>query len=173
MWHPVCSQIIRKLVNYINCMSSDFVISFLNIRNICLWTWKNGQSKYIGNIMQTIHRTKTNKQMKIQSETQKTQTKNHKSHRIVSISVYDKPKWIRTGFNCVNVNCETIFPICSSLGFSKSDSSETLMSALLLTNTLSWNWIVLAHWHNNRRKDMSFVLDGLFWFRTNQSPWFG
>jgi hypothetical protein len=32
---------------------------------------KNGQSKYIGNIGETRHRTKTNKQMKNQSETQK------------------------------------------------------------------------------------------------------
>ena len=32
---------------------------------------KNGQSKYIGNIGETRHRTKTNKQMKNQSEAQK------------------------------------------------------------------------------------------------------
>ena len=47
-------------------------------------TIKNGQSKYIGNIGQTRHRTKTNKQMKNQSETQKnrqTKTQNETQHR--------------------------------------------------------------------------------------------
>jgi hypothetical protein len=45
---------------------------------------KNGQSKYIGNIGETRHRTKTNKQMKNQSETKKnrqTKTQSETQHR--------------------------------------------------------------------------------------------
>ena len=39
------------------------------------------------------------------------------------------------------------------------------------TNTLSWIFIVLAHWCNSPRVDMSLhsESDTLFWFRTNQS----
>jgi hypothetical protein len=37
-----------------------------------------------------------------------------------------------------------------------------------LTNTLSWILIVLAHWNNSPRVDMSLHSDTLFWFRANQ-----
>ena len=47
-----------------------------------------------------------------------------------------------------------------------------MMSALLKTNTLSWIFIVLAHWNNSPRIDMSLHSDTLFWFRSNQSVLF-
>ena len=37
------------------------------------------------------------------------------------------------------------------------------------TNTLSWIFIVLAHWCNSPRVDMSLHSDKLFWFWANQS----
>jgi hypothetical protein len=43
-----------------------------------------------------------------------------------------------------------------------------MMSALFLTNTLSWILIVLAHW-NKSAVNMSFHSDTLFFFRTNKS----
>jgi hypothetical protein len=36
-------------------------------------------------------------------------------------------------------------------------------------NTLSWIFIVLAHWSNSPRVDMSLHSHTLFWFRANQS----
>jgi hypothetical protein len=51
--------------------------------------------------------------------------------------------------------------------------NEMMMSsALYKTNTLSWIFIVLAHWNNSLRVDMSLHLDTLFWFRANQSALF-
>jgi hypothetical protein len=48
--------------------------------------------------------------------------------------------------------------------------NEMMMrSALYWTNTLSWIFIVLAHWNNSPRVDMSVNSDTLFWFRANQS----
>ena len=44
-----------------------------------------------------------------------------------------------------------------------------MMSALFYTNTLSWIFIVLAHWNNSPWVDMSLHSDTLFWFRANQS----
>jgi hypothetical protein len=44
--------------------------------------------------------------------------------------------------------------------------------ALYHTNTLSWIFIVLSHWNNSPRKDMSPHSDILSWFRTNQSLFF-
>ena len=41
--------------------------------------------------------------------------------------------------------------------------------ALFYTNTLSWIFIVLAHWNNSPRVDMSIHSETLFWFRANQS----
>ena len=42
-------------------------------------------------------------------------------------------------------------------------------SALYWTNTLSWIFLVLVHWNNSPRVDMSVNSDTLFWFRANQS----
>jgi hypothetical protein len=44
-----------------------------------------------------------------------------------------------------------------------------IRSALFYTNTQSWIFIVLAHWNNSPRIDMSLLSDTLFWFRANQS----
>ena len=44
-----------------------------------------------------------------------------------------------------------------------------MRSALYYTNTLSWIFIVLAHWSKIPRVDMSLHSDTLFWFRANQS----
>ena len=46
---------------------------------------------------------------------------------------------------------------------------DEMMSTLYYTNTLSWIFIVLAHWNNSLCVDMSFHSDKLPWFRTNQS----
>jgi hypothetical protein len=55
-------------------------------------------------------------------------------------------------------------------GENKLIFNEMMMSsALYKTNTLSWIFIVLAHWNNSLRVDMSLHLDTLFWFRANQS----
>jgi len=43
-----------------------------------------------------------------------------------------------------------------------------MKSDLYLTITLSWIFIVLAHWNNSLPVDMSFHLDTLSWFRANQ-----
>jgi hypothetical protein len=40
---------------------------------------------------------------------------------------------------------------------------------LYKTNTPYWIFIVLAHWNNKPRVDMSLHSDTLFWIRTNQS----
>ena len=46
--------------------------------------------------------------------------------------------------------------------------NEMMMkSALYLTNILSWIFIVLGHWDNSSRVDMSLHSDILFWFRGN------
>ena len=47
-----------------------------------------------------------------------------------------------------------------------------MRSALYYTNMLSWISIVLAHWNNSLRIDMSPYLDTLSWFRSNQSLFF-
>ena len=44
-----------------------------------------------------------------------------------------------------------------------------MISALCSTNRLNWILIVLIHWHNSPRIDMSLHSDKLFWFRANQS----
>ena len=44
-----------------------------------------------------------------------------------------------------------------------------MRSALYLNNTLSWIFIVLAHWNNSQRIDMSSHSDTSSWFRDNQS----
>jgi len=41
--------------------------------------------------------------------------------------------------------------------------------ALYQTNTLSWMFIVLAHWNNSPRIYISPHSDTLSWFRANQS----
>jgi hypothetical protein len=43
-----------------------------------------------------------------------------------------------------------------------------VMSALYETNMLSWIFIVLAHWNNIPRIDMSPHMDTLSWFQANQ-----
>ena len=45
---------------------------------------------------------------------------------------------------------------------------EMMMSALYETNTLSWIFIVLTHWNNSPRIDMSPQSDTLSLFRANQ-----
>ena len=40
-----------------------------------------------------------------------------------------------------------------------------MRSALFYTNTLRWMLIVLAHWNNSPRVDMSLHSDTLFWFQ--------
>jgi hypothetical protein len=37
------------------------------------------------------------------------------------------------------------------------------------TSKMSWIYIVLSHWNNSPRVDMSLHSDTLFWFRANQS----
>jgi hypothetical protein len=44
-----------------------------------------------------------------------------------------------------------------------------MMSALFLTNTLSWIFIVQTHWNNSPQVEMLFHSDTLFWLRTNLS----
>ena len=44
-----------------------------------------------------------------------------------------------------------------------------MMSALYETNTFSWIFIVLAHWNNSPRLDMSLNSNTLSWFWANQS----
>ena len=44
-----------------------------------------------------------------------------------------------------------------------------MRSALYSTNMLSWIFIVLAHWNNSLRIDISPHSDTLFWFHANQS----
>ena len=55
-------------------------------------------------------------------------------------------------------------------GANKLIFSEMMMlSALYYTKTLSWIFIVLAHWNNSPRIDTSLHSDTLSWFRANQS----
>ena len=55
-------------------------------------------------------------------------------------------------------------------GENKLIFNEMMMrSALCLTNTLCWMFIVLAHWNNSPRVDISFPSNTLLWFRANQS----
>jgi hypothetical protein len=55
-------------------------------------------------------------------------------------------------------------------GENKLIFNEMMMrSALYYTNTCSWIFIVLAHWNNSQRFDMSPHSDTLFWFWANQS----
>jgi hypothetical protein len=56
-------------------------------------------------------------------------------------------------------------------GENKLILNEIMMvrSALFLINTLSLICIVLAHWNNSLRVDMSLHSDTLFWSRVNQS----
>ena len=44
-----------------------------------------------------------------------------------------------------------------------------MRSILYLSDTLSWIFIVIAHWNNSPRIDMSNISDILSWFRANQS----
>ena len=51
--------------------------------------------------------------------------------------------------------------------------NEMMMrSSLFYTYTLSWIFIVLAHWNNSLRVDMSLHSDTLFWIQANQSFFF-
>ena len=52
--------------------------------------------------------------------------------------------------------------------FSLIVNEMMMRSALYLTNTLSWIFIVLAHWNNSPQIDMSHHSDTLSWFRANQ-----
>ena len=55
-------------------------------------------------------------------------------------------------------------------GENKLIFNEMMMTpALYQINMLSWIFIVLAHWNNSPRVDMSLHSDTLFWFRANQS----
>ena len=55
-------------------------------------------------------------------------------------------------------------------GENKLIFNEMMMrSALYSTNALSWIFIVLSHWNNSPRVDMSLHSDRLFWFRANRS----
>jgi hypothetical protein len=57
-------------------------------------------------------------------------------------------------------------------GENKLIFNEIIMrSALYLTNTLSWSFIVQVHWNNSRRIDMSLHSDTLLvsWFRAKDS----
>jgi hypothetical protein len=50
------------------------------------------------------------------------------------------------------------------------DENKLIVNEIMYkTNTLSWIFIVLAHWNNNLRVDMSLHSDTLFWIRANQS----
>jgi len=52
----------------------------------------------------------------------------------------------------------------------KLDLDEMMMmSALFQTNTLSWIFIVLAHWNNSPEVDISLHWDTSSWFQDNQS----
>ena len=44
-----------------------------------------------------------------------------------------------------------------------------MISTFYYTNTLSWIFIVWAHWNNSPSVDMSLHLNTLSWFRPNQS----
>jgi hypothetical protein len=44
-----------------------------------------------------------------------------------------------------------------------------MMSAVYKTNMLSWIFIVLTHWNNSQRVDMSLPLDTLSRFLANQA----
>jgi hypothetical protein len=44
-----------------------------------------------------------------------------------------------------------------------------MMMRFALFNTLSWIFIVLVHWNNSPRKDMSLHSNTLFWFQATQS----
>jgi len=55
-------------------------------------------------------------------------------------------------------------------GKNKIIFNEMMMkSSLYKTNTLSWIFIVLAHWNNSLQIDMLSHSDTLSWFRANQS----
>ena len=67
-----------------------------------------------------------------------------------------------------------LMPIQQFFSYSMSRTNylfnEMMMrSALFLTNTLSWIFIVLAHWNNSTRVDMSLHSDTVSWFRANRS----
>jgi hypothetical protein len=47
--------------------------------------------------------------------------------------------------------------------------NEMMRSVLYNTNKLSWIFIVLAHWNNRLRIDMSPHSDTIAWFQANQS----
>jgi hypothetical protein len=56
------------------------------------------------------------------------------------------------------------------IGENKLIFNEMMMrSGLYLTNTLSWIFIVLAHWNNSPQVDMLPHADTLSWFQANQS----
>jgi hypothetical protein len=68
-------------------------------------------------------------------------------------------------------DCCLIFQLYD--GENKLIINEVMMrSALYYSNMLSWIFIVLAHWNNSPRIDMSPYLDTLSWFRSNQSLFF-
>ena len=74
--------------------------------------------------------------------------------------------WV-SGWLLFNAN-SAIFQLC--YGENKLIINEMMMrSALFWTNTLNWIFIVLAHWNNSPRVEMSLHSDTLFWFRANQS----
>jgi hypothetical protein len=54
-------------------------------------------------------------------------------------------------------------------GENKLIFNEMMRSALNSTTTLSWIFIVVAHWNNNHWIDMLPHSDTLSWFRANQS----
>jgi hypothetical protein len=80
-------------------------------------------------------------------------------------------------FTLVQSHCEwvsnaksAIFKLHVHHGENKLIFNEMMMiSAWYYTNILSWIFIVLAHWNNSPRIDMSLHSDTLSWFRSNQS----
>ena len=57
---------------------------------------------------------------------------------------------------------------CVSDALSAKWAIDQLIQWWLYRNTLSWIFVVLAHWTNRKRVGMSLHLDMLSWLRANQ-----
>jgi hypothetical protein len=80
-------------------------------------------------------------------------------------------EWLLFNATSTMSDCCLIFQLYD--GENKLIINEVMMrSALYYSNMLSWIFIVLAHWNNSPRIDMSPYLDTLSWFRSNQSLFF-
>jgi hypothetical protein len=93
---------------------------------------------------------------------------------ILDYSTLNLPKFVENS-NLNNIDLRNwviewlLFNVNSAIFQLYHGENKLIFNEMMMTITLSWIFIVLVHWNNSPRVDMSLHSDTLFWFRANQS----